>query len=86
MRIAAVFLSLCFLPLAWTISPAVAGPPYLTDDPDIMLEQQPIMSLAGEGQLHSYKHEGFWQPMDTYQETQYLNKLWAEGKAAWKIW
>ena len=59
---------------------------YLTDDPDIMLEQQPIMSLAGEGQLHSYKHEGFWQPMDTYQETQYLNKLWSEGKAAWKIW
>ena len=59
---------------------------YLPDDPKVMLEQEPIMSLARDGQLHSYKHEGFWQPMDTYQETQYLNKLWAEDKAEWKIW
>jgi glucose-1-phosphate cytidylyltransferase len=59
---------------------------YLTDDPTIMFEREPIEKLVADGQLHSYQHEGFWQPMDTYQETQYLNKIWAEGKAPWKIW
>lgn len=59
---------------------------YLTDDPNVMLEREPIAKLVADGQLHSYRHEGFWQPMDTYQETQYLNKLWAEGNAPWKIW
>jgi glucose-1-phosphate cytidylyltransferase len=59
---------------------------YLTDDPNVMLEREPVAKLVADGQLHSYRHEDFWQPMDTYQESQYLNKLWAEGKAPWKIW
>jgi glucose-1-phosphate cytidylyltransferase len=59
---------------------------YLPDDAGVMLEQQPIMDLAKDKQLHSYRHEGFWQPMDTYQEAQYLNKLWNEKKAPWKSW
>ncbi|HAO79382.1 MAG TPA: glucose-1-phosphate cytidylyltransferase [Verrucomicrobia subdivision 3 bacterium] len=59
---------------------------YLTEDPAIMFEREPIARIVADGQLHSYRHEGFWQPMDTYQETQYLNKIWAEGKAPWKIW
>ena len=59
---------------------------YLSADPNIMLEREPIEKLVADGQLHSYRHEGFWQPMDTYQETQYLNKIWTEGKAPWKIW
>jgi glucose-1-phosphate cytidylyltransferase len=59
---------------------------YLTDDPAIMFERQPIAKIVADGQLHSYRHEGFWQPMDTYQEMQYLNRLWAEGNAPWKIW
>lgn len=59
---------------------------YLPDDPACMLERDPITKLVSEGQLHSFKHEGFWQPMDTYQEAQYLNRLWAEGKAPWKVW
>jgi len=59
---------------------------YLTDDPTIMFEREPIAKIVTDGQLHSYRHQGFWQPMDTYQETQYLNHLWAENKAPWKIW
>ncbi len=59
---------------------------YLTDDPGVMFEREPIVGLVRDNQLHSYRHEGFWQPMDTYQETQYLNRLWNEGKAPWKIW
>ena len=51
-----------------------------------MFEREPISKLVRDGQLHSFKHEGFWQPMDTYQETQYLNRLWEEGQAAWKVW
>ena len=59
---------------------------YLPLDPQVMLERQPMDDLVRDHQLHAFKHEGFWQPMDTYQETQYLNKLWAEDKAPWKVW
>ncbi len=59
---------------------------YLPDDPSVMFEREPIAKIVAAGQLHSYRHEGFWQPMDTYQEMQYLNRLWVQGKAPWKIW
>jgi glucose-1-phosphate cytidylyltransferase len=59
---------------------------YLPDDPAVMLERQPMEKLVRDGQLNAYQHEGFWQPMDTYQETQHLNQLWADGKAPWKVW
>lgn len=59
---------------------------YLPDDPGVMLERAPMDDLVRDGQLNAYRHEGFWQPMDTYQETQYLNQLWADGKAPWKVW
>ena len=59
---------------------------YLPDDPSVMFEREPIAKLVAKGQLRSFRHEGFWQPMDTYQETQYLNRLWDEGKAPWKVW
>ena len=59
---------------------------YLPDDPKVMFEREPISQLVRDGQLHSFKHEGFWQPMDTYQEAQYLNRLWEEGQAPWKVW
>ena len=49
-------------------------------------EQDPLMSLANEGQLYAFKHEGFWMPMDTLRDKIYLNKLWEMGKADWKIW
>ena len=59
---------------------------YLPDNPEMMLELEPMNRLAAEGQLNAYEHDGFWQPMDTYQEALYLNRLWDEGKAPWKIW
>jgi glucose-1-phosphate cytidylyltransferase len=59
---------------------------YLDDNPDIMLERAPMEKLVKNSQLHAYRHEGFWQPMDTYQETEYLNRLWTSGKAPWKVW
>jgi glucose-1-phosphate cytidylyltransferase len=59
---------------------------YLPDDPDVMLEREPMEALAREGQLNAFKHEGFWRPMDTYQDAQHLNELWSGGKAPWKVW
>jgi glucose-1-phosphate cytidylyltransferase len=59
---------------------------FLPNDPRMMFEREPILNLVRADQLHSYRHAGFWQPMDTYQETQYLNQLWQEGKAPWKVW
>jgi glucose-1-phosphate cytidylyltransferase len=59
---------------------------YLTPNPAVMLEQEPIRRLAAEGQLGAYKHKAFWQPMDTFQEFTFLNTLWREGRAPWKLW
>lgn len=59
---------------------------YLPDDPGVMLERQPMDDLLRDRQLHSYMHEGWWQPMDTYQEMQYLDGLWARGRAPWRVW
>jgi glucose-1-phosphate cytidylyltransferase len=49
-------------------------------------EQEPLQTLALEGNLSAYKHSGFWQPMDTLRDKMYLEELWASGKAPWKIW
>jgi glucose-1-phosphate cytidylyltransferase len=59
---------------------------YLPDDPAMMLEQAPMRKLAAEGELAAYKHEGFWQPMDTFQEFTLLNSMWEKGNAPWKVW
>jgi glucose-1-phosphate cytidylyltransferase len=59
---------------------------YLPADTSVMLERQPMEQLARDGQLNAYHHEGFWQPMDTYQEMQHLDTLWKEGRAPWKVW
>jgi glucose-1-phosphate cytidylyltransferase len=58
---------------------------YLGDD-DCVLEKEPLQRLAREGQLMSFPHEGFFYAMDTYREYQYLNELWADGKAPWCVW
>ncbi|MGY6038916.1 glucose-1-phosphate cytidylyltransferase [Aeromonas sp. AE23HZ002T15] len=49
-------------------------------------EQEPLMALAEQGQLMSYEHSGFWQPMDTLRDKHYLEGLWEKGKAPWKVW
>jgi glucose-1-phosphate cytidylyltransferase len=49
-------------------------------------EQEPLKGLAEDGNLMAYKHEGFWQPMDTLRDKIYLKNLWDEGKAPWKTW
>lgn len=59
---------------------------YLSNDPGLVFEQGPLTALSAEGQLGCYIHDGFWQPMDTYQEYMLLNRLWDEGRATWKIW
>jgi glucose-1-phosphate cytidylyltransferase len=58
---------------------------YLTGD-DCVLEREPLERLTNAGQLMGYQHPGFFHAMDTYREYQYLNELWAQGKAAWKVW
>ncbi len=56
-------------------------------DGDLMqFEKEPMEQLAREGQLMAYRHEGFWQCMDTLREKHLLNELWNSGKAPWKIW
>lgn len=59
---------------------------YLPNDPTMMLEQAPMKKLTAEGELAAFKHDGFWQPMDTFQEFGLLNKLWEDGQAPWKVW
>lgn len=49
-------------------------------------EREPLQSLAKEGQLHAFFHRGFWQPMDTLRDRNYLERLWTSGKAPWKNW
>ena len=59
---------------------------YLPDDPCMMLERRPMDEMIRDGRLAVCPHEGFWQPMDTFQEFQLLNQLWKEERAPWKIW
>ena len=49
-------------------------------------ENEPLTKLATSGELVAYKHEDFWQPMDTLREKVLLNELWNNGKAPWKVW
>jgi len=49
-------------------------------------ELQPLKGLAADGELAAYKHDGFWQPMDTLRDKTYLEELWNFEKAPWKIW
>jgi len=54
--------------------------------PNTMLEFTTFPTLAHEGNLGVYKHEGFWHPMDTLRDREYLEELWNTGGAPWKIW
>ena len=53
---------------------------------DSVLEREPLERLAAAGDLRAYRHEGFWDCLDTYKDAVELNDLWAQGAAPWKIW
>ena len=53
---------------------------------DVMLERQPMDELVERGELAAYRHQGFWEPMDTMREYKLLNGLWDRGEAKWKKW
>jgi glucose-1-phosphate cytidylyltransferase len=54
--------------------------------PDSVLEREPLSRLAADGALRAYRHEGFWDCMDTYKDAVVLNDLWTAGRAPWRIW
>jgi glucose-1-phosphate cytidylyltransferase len=58
---------------------------YIADDSTVW-EKEPLEKLAETNQLAAYKHSGFWQPMDTLRDKNYLEELWKKDKAPWKVW
>jgi glucose-1-phosphate cytidylyltransferase len=67
----------------FVLSPKVL--PYIAED-STTWEAEPLTQLAGEGQLMAFQHEGFWHPMDTLRDKNYLEQLWQSGEAPWKQW
>ncbi|MCC8964776.1 glucose-1-phosphate cytidylyltransferase [Bradyrhizobium sp. Pear76] len=67
----------------FVLSPKVID--LLVDDSTVW-EREPLMALAEQQQLSAYQHHGFWQPMDTLRDKTFLEALWIEGKAPWKVW
>jgi glucose-1-phosphate cytidylyltransferase len=53
---------------------------------DTKFEREPLETLAREGQLMMYRHEGFWHCMDTVRDLRQLHQMWDSGKAPWRIW
>jgi len=53
---------------------------------DSVLERRPLERLATAGELRAYRHQGFWDCMDTYKDAVLLNDLWAQSRAPWKLW
>lgn len=52
----------------------------------IVWEEEPLNTLARENQLGAFRHEGFWQPMDTLRDKVHLQRLWDKGSAPWMVW
>jgi glucose-1-phosphate cytidylyltransferase len=67
----------------FVLSPGVSL--YLQGD-DTVWEQEPMRALAQEGQLACYRHDGFWQAMDTLRDRNHLEELWQSGNAPWRSW
>jgi glucose-1-phosphate cytidylyltransferase len=67
----------------FVLSPAVLD---LIAGDSTVWERNPMERLAADSELAAYKHHGFWQPMDTLREKNYLEALWESGKAPWKVW
>lgn len=67
----------------FVLSPEVID---LIDDDTTSWEGYPLLRLAEEGALSAFKHQGFWQPMDTMRDKNQLNERWSSGAAPWKVW
>lgn len=67
----------------FVLSPKVLD---LIEDDKTTWEQRPLETLAASGDLSVFRHEGFWQPMDTLRDKTHLEELWASGNAPWKVW
>jgi glucose-1-phosphate cytidylyltransferase len=67
----------------FVLSPDVLG--YIDDD-EAPWEDKPLTSLSAEGNLMAFRHEGYWQPMDTIREREFLEDHWESGQAPWKVW
>lgn len=67
----------------FVLSPDVID--YIEGDSTVW-EQEPLKRLAQDEQLSAFIHDGFWQPMDTLRDKNYLEKLWQSGNAPWKLW
>jgi len=59
---------------------------YITQGDSTVFEQEPLKNLAKDGEIYTYKHDGFWMPMDTLRDKNLLNKMWDENNAPWKVW
>ena len=59
---------------------------YITEGDGTVFEQTPLKNLAKDGEIFTYKHDGFWMPMDTLRDKNMLNDMWSSNKAPWKIW
>jgi glucose-1-phosphate cytidylyltransferase len=59
---------------------------YLKVGLNVDLEKEPLETLAREGQLLVYRHDGFWRAMDTLKDAEVLNDMWKNGGAPWKVW
>jgi len=55
-------------------------------DEGSVLEREPLSRLASDGELRAFRHEGFWDCMDTYKDAVILNDLWTAGRAPWRLW
>ncbi len=58
---------------------------YIEGD-NTVLEREPVDALCRAGEMVAYKHDGFWQCMDTQRDMEHLEKLWSTGSAPWKLW
>ena len=68
----------------FVLSPKVID--YIDHDTNEIWEKKPLEDLASANELVAYRHEGFWQPMDTLRDKNYLENLWSNNKAPWRNW
>jgi len=59
---------------------------YLKNGDETVFEQEPLQEMAADGQLHTFRHDGFWKCMDTLKDKNDLNQMCADSMAPWLIW